>query len=97
MNNVKHESRLIRPFLHAEDIKDLFAASSIRLKFGDQFSTVETQILRPEDVPLAKPAIFPAIDRRHIRRFTEEGRCNAFGREADRNSHIQRDEVERSH
>jgi hypothetical protein len=65
MNNVKYESRLIRPFLHAEDIKDLFAATSIRLKFGDQFSTLESQILRPEDVPLAKPAIFLAIDRRH--------------------------------
>lgn len=63
MTLVRHESRLIRPFLYADELRNIFSSSAIRLKPGDEPSVHESQIVKPEDAEMLAPTILPLMDR----------------------------------
>lgn len=62
MSLIRHESKLIRPFLHAEELKNILSNTSIRLKFGDPVSTQEVHVVKPEDGGLLEPALSVSLD-----------------------------------
>lgn len=62
MSLIRHESRLIRPFLHAEEIKNILSGVGIRLKAGDSPMIHDAHVINPEDAGLLEPAISLAID-----------------------------------
>lgn len=63
---VKQQTKTIRPFLNADDLRNAFAATAIRMKSGDPTSTDEAIIIREEDRPLLEPVILPQIDRESV-------------------------------
>lgn len=62
MSLIRHESKLIRPFLHAEELKNILSNTSIRLKLDDPVSTQEVHVVKPEDSGLLDPALSVSLD-----------------------------------
>ena len=69
---VKHETKTIRPFLHADDLRNAFANTVLRMKAGDEMSADEAVIIREEDRPLLDPAIIPFINREAVSLVLEQ-------------------------
>lgn len=57
MSAVRQESRLIRPFLHADDIKDALGAVALRIRPGEDPASDETRTIHPEDSGMLEPAL----------------------------------------
>lgn len=57
MSAVRQESRLIRPFLHADNVKDALASVALRIRPGEDPTPDETRTIHPEDSGLLEPAL----------------------------------------
>ncbi len=57
MSAVRQESRLIRPFLHADNIKDALSGVILRIRPGEDATPDESRTIRPEDFGLLEPVL----------------------------------------
>lgn len=57
MSAIRQESRLVRPFLRADDIKDALAGVALRIRPGEDATTDESRTVRQEDFGLLDPAL----------------------------------------
>lgn len=57
MSAVRQESRLVRPFLNADNIKDALGNVALRIRPGEDPSPSEARIVRPEEAGLVEPAL----------------------------------------
>lgn len=62
MSLIRQESKLIRPFLHADDFKNILINVAISLKAGDEFATEELHVIKPEDRDLLHPTLSILMD-----------------------------------
>lgn len=59
---VKHETKTIRPFLHADDLRHVFSNTAFRLKASDDFVADEVLTIHDEDRALLDPSIILHIE-----------------------------------
>jgi len=62
MSLIRQESKLIRPFLHADDLKNILTNVAISLKAGEEFATEELHVIKPEDRDLLHPTLSILMD-----------------------------------